>query len=353
MLVATAGGIAWHAVNILLGLSTSTPDALGHSGAHWHVHSHGHSGHHHGIAIEHPFLALNMTLISIGVKEWLYWTTKRAGDRAGSGLMKANAWHHRADAVSSLVALIGVGGAILGVQFLDPLAGLVVSGMILKAGVETGYQSVMELVDAALPIHLLAPIKQTILQVEGVKGCHCLRGRRAGSSLYLDVHIEVDPFSSVSAAHEIGEHVQHQIQKSHTEVTEVFIHIDPALSQCSPTMSSQIKNLDGMTQHSMKEQKDIEAIVSDTFSSKFSEKMTVEHITRHSLQGMILLEVQVSMPQYMSIREAMEVSKEAEAEILKAVSRINAVSIQLRLGCPIPKLHRELSGGSTEGSRNC
>ncbi|KAJ0791087.1 putative cation efflux protein [Helianthus annuus] len=113
----------------------------------------------------------------------LYWMTKRAGERTGSGLMKANAWHHRADAVSSLVALIGVGGSILGVRFLDPLAGLVVSGMILKAGLQTGYQSILELVDAAIPSHHLDPIRKT--------GCRHLRGRRAGSSLYLDVKIEV------------------------------------------------------------------------------------------------------------------------------------------------------------------
>ncbi|KAK9180892.1 hypothetical protein WN944_024028 [Citrus x changshan-huyou] len=95
----------------------------------------------------------------------------------------------RADAVSSVVALIGVGGSILGVKFLDPLAGLVISGIILKAGLETGYQSVLELVDAAIPAENLMPIRETILKVEGVKGCHRLRGRRAGSSLYLDVHI--------------------------------------------------------------------------------------------------------------------------------------------------------------------
>ncbi|RVX20498.1 Metal tolerance protein C1 [Vitis vinifera] len=118
------------------------------------------------------------------------------------------------------------GGSILGVKFLDPLAGLVVSGMILKAGLGTGYQSVMELVDAAVPVQQLDPIKETILQVDGVKGCHRLRGRRAGSSLYLDVHIEVDPFSSVSAAHNVGENVRHQIHKSHPGVSEVFIHID-------------------------------------------------------------------------------------------------------------------------------
>ncbi|XVF80475.1 hypothetical protein PTKIN_Ptkin15bG0077200 [Pterospermum kingtungense] len=221
MLLATAGGIAWHALELLIELLSTAPEVVNN---HSWVHGHGHS-HHHGV-MDHPILALNMTIVAICVKEGLYWITKRAGERQGSGLMKANAWHHRADAISSIVALIGVGGSILGVKFLDPLAGLLVSGMILKAGVETGYQSVLELVDAAIPVEQLEPINQTILQVEGVKGCHRLRGRRAGSNLYLDVHIVVDPFSSVSAAHGIGESVRLQIHKSHPEVTEVFIHIE-------------------------------------------------------------------------------------------------------------------------------
>ncbi|KAH9679874.1 hypothetical protein KPL71_026315 [Citrus sinensis] len=75
----------------------------------------------------------------------------------------------RADAVSSVVALIGVGGSILGVKFHYPLVGLVISGLILKAGLETGYQSVLELVDAAIPVENLMPIRETILKVEGVK----------------------------------------------------------------------------------------------------------------------------------------------------------------------------------------
>ncbi|XLR39253.1 hypothetical protein HN51_026410 [Arachis hypogaea] len=107
-----------------------------------------------------------------------------------------------------VVALIGVGGSILGVKFLDPLAGLLVSGMILKAGAETGYQSYVQtsnlinmflLIDyqylgiggCCNPSEHLNPIKPRILQVDGFKGCHRLRGRRAGSYLYLDVHIEI------------------------------------------------------------------------------------------------------------------------------------------------------------------
>ncbi|XP_034690814.1 metal tolerance protein 2 isoform X2 [Vitis riparia] len=304
MLLATAGGIAWHAVDVLLGVLSAAPEVINHSLAHEHVHSHHHSGHHHGIDVDHPVLALR--------------------------------------------------GSILGVKFLDPLAGLVVSGMILKAGLGTGYQSVMELVDAAVPVQQLDPIKETILQVDGVKGCHRLRGRRAGSSLYLDVHIEVDPFSSVSAAHNVGENVRHQIHKSHPGVSEVFIHIDPAISQISPSIMEQQENLKEMNyqkRNVSSEHNGVE-IVSNVLSSKFSEKMVVERITQHLLQGNTLLQVEVSMPPHILIRDAMRVAEEAEEEILKVASDVIRVSILLRLGQPIPELHQRLQECNTEKSQN-
>ncbi|CAL5433205.1 unnamed protein product [Camellia sinensis] len=341
MLLGTAGGIAWHALDLLLGLLSASPEIVNQSLGHGHMHNHHHGGHHHGIDMDHPVLALNMTIISISVKEGLYWITKRAGEREGSGLMKANAWHHRADAVSSFVALIGVGGSILGVKFLDPLAGIVVSGMILKAGLETGYQSVLELVDAAVPSQQLDLYKQTILQVEGVKGCNHLRGRKAGSSLYLDVNIEVDPFSSVSAAHEVGENVHHVIQKLHPEVAEVFIHIDPAISLFLADTKDQQGNMmetDWWNRNLSSEHKDIEDIVSNILSSKFSEKMVLERITRHLFPDKILLQVEVSMPPDILIRDAIKVAEEAEREISKAAPDAVEVCIQLRLGRTIPQL---------------
>ncbi|KAK7392337.1 hypothetical protein VNO78_20771 [Psophocarpus tetragonolobus] len=341
MLLATGGGIAWHAVDILMGLFSSGPEMFSHALAHGHGHSHEHGGHHHGMDMDHPILALNMTIVSICVKEGLYWITKQAGEKQGSGLMKANAWHHRADAISSVVALVGVGGSILGVKFLDPLAGLLVSGMILKAGAETGYQSVLELVDAAIPAQHLDPIKQTILQVDGVKGCHRLRGRRAGSYLYLDVNIEVDPFSSVSAAHDIGEIVRHQIHKSHPTVVEIFIHIDPAMSHVSPSTTGQQDSwIEEDMDHNVvpAEDHNIKGIVSDIISSNFPQ-MSVERITRHMFQSKIVLQIEVSMPPDISIRHAMEMAEKAEKEILKAVSNTIHVGLQLRLGQPFPQIN--------------
>lgn len=312
-------------------LFTPGPDIAGHSLAHNIDH---HSEHLHKIDMNHPLLALNMTIISIAIKEGLYWITKRAGEREGSGLMKANAWHHRADAVSSLVALIGIGGSILGVRFLDPLAGLVVSGMILKAGVESGYQSVLELVDAAIPPQSLEPHRRTILQVDGVKGCHRLRGRRAGSFLYLDVHIEVDPFTSVSAAHHVGEIVRGRLHESHPEVSEVFIHIDPSISEVNPGVSCPLLESSGTEQHyltSSSQHKDIDDIVFHTFKSKFSEMVAVEHITRHLLQGKVLLQIEVTMPANTVISDAMVLAEDARNMILDRISNVVQVSIQLRL----------------------
>ncbi|KAL6649920.1 hypothetical protein ACP70R_014144 [Stipagrostis hirtigluma subsp. patula] len=337
MLLVTAGGIAWHAFEVLQGIMSSSPDIVGNT---LHAyHNHGSSGHHHGIDLEHPVLALSMTTLAISVKEGLYWITKRAGEKEGSGLMKANAWHHRADAISSVVALVGVGGTILGVPLLDPLAGLIVSGMILKAGIQTGYESVLELVDAAVDPSLLEPIKETILKVDGVKGCHRLRGRKAGTSLYLDVHIEVYPFLSVSAAHDIGETVRHHIQKAHSQVAEVFIHIDPSYS-VDPNMDQRriSKNCDRRNSEAIPRQQTAEAIVSDIISSHFSKKMSLEHLMLHYMQGRVLLQVQVSMSPEILIRDAMEIAKQAEEEILRADDSISQVSVQLRLGQQIKQL---------------
>ncbi|VFQ59632.1 unnamed protein product [Cuscuta campestris] len=255
--------------------------------------------------------------------------------------MKANAWHHRADSVSSLVALVGVGGSFLGARFLDPLAGLVVAGMILKAGLETGYQSVLELVDAAVPSHVLEPFRNTILQVNGVKGCNHLRGRRAGSFLYLDVNVEVDPFSSVSAAHEVGEHVQHELQQAHREVVEVFVHIDPSNSHHHDEEET-AESYNHNNKSSFEYPTELANTVSKILSSKFPEKIVVERITHHVLlEGQqIILQVEVSMPEELLIRDAVKLAEEAEKMIREEAATgevVAKVCFLLRLGrCPMP-----------------
>ncbi|KAK1354127.1 metal tolerance protein 2 [Heracleum sosnowskyi] len=351
VLLATGGVIAWHTFDILVGLLAAAPQLIDPS-AHPHMHTHSYGGHHHGIDMSHPILALSTMVVSISVKEGLYWITKRAGERSGSGLMKANAWHHRADAVSSIVALIGVGGSIVGVKFLDPLAGLVVSGMIFKAGLETGYASVLELVDAAIPAQLLDPYRQTIKQVEEVKGCNHLRGRRAGSSMHLDVNIEVvDPFSSVSVAHEVEENVRRAILESHPEVAEVFIHIEPWLSNIMLDVKDQQNDMKGsyhLKSSVSSKDKDIEDIIYGLLAAKYAEQMVVERITSHILQGKTLIQVEVSMPPDVLIRDAINLAKYAQRHIKPAVSDAVQVCFQLQLGSAITESNSEMCDDNKE-----
>lgn len=339
MLLLTGGGIAWHAFEALQGLLSAT-DATsvvstiqsGTEHANCLKHDHAHGGHHHGFDKEHQYLALSATLISIGVKEGLFWVTKRVGDARGSELLKANAWHHRSDAISSVIALLGVGGAMLGWHFLDPLAGLLVSGLIFRAGLQTGYRSLQELVDSALPEYVLSPFKETVMSVKGVKGCHALRGRRAGSFIHLDVHIEVDPWLSVSAAHMIGETVRQKLRDQHSSLEEVFIHVEPADAFAPSIPSTKDFKCNGRVQtDNSYQQQEVEKVVHGLVQSDFNKVMAFERVQCHFLQGRLLVELEVSMEPTISVRDGMHHARKAEELIMKACPKISAVKTQLRL----------------------
>lgn len=346
MLLVTGGGIAWHAFEVLQALLSATDGAslssvVQHGADHIHSSEHGlsHGVHHHGIDKEHQNLALSAALISICAKEGLYWVTKRVGDARGSELLKANAWHHRTDAISSVIALLGIGGAILGWPFLDPFAGIVVSGMVVRAGLQTGYQSLQELVDSAVPESVLSPFKDTVMKVKGVEGCHDPRGRRAGSSIHLDIHIEVDPWLSVSAAHTIGETARERLRKDHPFLEDIFISIEPSdalLASSSPKnnvssdfMARAKHNGEARTDHP--QQQEVEKAVRTLIETDFSQVMTFERVRCHFLQGRVLVELEVSMSPNISIRDAMHHAQNAEGEIIKAFPKISAVDTQLRL----------------------
>ncbi|MEX2327257.1 MAG: cation diffusion facilitator family transporter, partial [Pseudomonadales bacterium] len=110
--------------------------------------------------------ALMAALISIGAKEWLYQITRRLGERVRSKLLIANAWHHRSDSLSSVIVLIGVGGAMMGILWLEMLAAIGVALMIGHIGFQLAHQSVLELVDTAQSESYVEEIQNTIKGVE-------------------------------------------------------------------------------------------------------------------------------------------------------------------------------------------
>ncbi|MBE9564192.1 MAG: cation transporter [Proteobacteria bacterium] len=170
---------------------------------------------------------LIIAAISIFSNEGLYHATRAVAKKIRSPLLEANAWHHRSDAVSSIVVLIGIGATYIGYPLLDAVAAILVALMIAKIGLDLSRQSVQELVDTALEPEMVDKIKQTILSIDDVRQLHMLRTRRMGHNALVDVHIQVSPKLSVSEGHHITESVETSLKHRFDEVNDVTVHIDP------------------------------------------------------------------------------------------------------------------------------
>lgn len=170
--------------------------------------------------------ALAVAVIAIALKEWIYRYTLRVGRETRSRMLEANAWHQRTDSISSLVVLLGVGGSLLGMPYLDPVAAIGVSVLIARVGWELLWQSVSELTDASLSRERVAAIRKAIRGIEGVRDLHLLRTRQAGPDALVDVHVQVNPHISVSEGHRIAEHIRERLIQDLDEVSDVLVHID-------------------------------------------------------------------------------------------------------------------------------
>lgn len=170
--------------------------------------------------------ALLAAALSIVVKEWLFRITLETGKRQGSRLLQANAWHHRTDSLSSVIVLVGIGGALIGISWIELLAAIGVAVMVAIIGWDLIKTSVSELVDTALSESYVDAIKVSTEDVEGVTKAHSIRTRRMGSDAIVEVHLQVNPAISVSEGHHIGEWVSRKLEQQFQEVNDVIIHID-------------------------------------------------------------------------------------------------------------------------------
>ena len=185
-------------------------------------------------------LALPIAALSIFANEGLFYYTRHVGKRIRSDLIIANAWHHRSDAASSLVVLIGIIGSMAGLADLDALAAIIVGIMIIQMGWSYGWNSVKELVDTAVEPQMISTIERLILEVDGVHKIHQLRTRSMGSDIFIDVHIQVSPYISVSEGHFIAQHVHNTLVDEIERVRDVTVHVDPEDDEtCSPSLHLQ------------------------------------------------------------------------------------------------------------------
>jgi len=184
-----------------------------------------------GQVIEQPsIIALYAALVSIVVKEGLYWYTKKAGLKINSQAVIANAWHHRSDAFSSIGTALGISGAIfLGEQWriLDPIAGVVVSVFIVKVAVELGLPAIHELTEKSLPIETQKSIEKILNSHFEIKAFHNLKTRKVGNNYAIDVHIKLDKDISFVRSHEVATEIENSLRNEFGNQTITNIHTEP------------------------------------------------------------------------------------------------------------------------------
>ena len=173
-------------------------------------------------------LALAAAGISIAVKEGMFWYTRYHAKALKSDAMMADAWHHRSDALSSIGALIGIGGARLGFPILEPIASLVICLMIEKAAVDIFRAAVQKMVDRSCSPETEEAIRAAAARVPGVLGVDKIQTRQFGSRIYVDLEIAVEGSRTLIQAHAIAQQVHDAVEENFEEVKHVMVHVNPA-----------------------------------------------------------------------------------------------------------------------------
>ena len=173
-------------------------------------------------------LALVAAIVSILVKEGMYRYTRKAADKINSEALRADAWHHRSDALSSIGALVGIAGARMGWPVLDPIASLVICLLISKAAFDIFRDAIRKMVDERCDEETENAMKAKALAHEGVEGVDTILTRQFGNRVYVEMEIAVDGSLTLTQAHEIAEGVHDDIEKAFPQVKHIMIHVNPA-----------------------------------------------------------------------------------------------------------------------------
>ena len=174
--------------------------------------------------------ALAAAGLSIISKELMYHWTKRVAQRTGSSALRANAWHHRSDALSSVPVLATVAAAMAAPQlaFLDKVGAVVVAVFILRTSWKLLAPELRTLSDSSAPKNVIAAIERNALSVQGVRGVHSIRTSQVGRSVSVDLHVTVDPEITVRAGHDIAEAVRsHLLGQREHPIRDVVVHLEP------------------------------------------------------------------------------------------------------------------------------
>ena len=172
-------------------------------------------------------IALIAAVASIVVKEGMFWYTRSAAKKINSGALMADAWHHRSDALSSVGALIGIGGARLGFPVLDPIASVIICVFIVKAAYDIFKDAIDKMVDKSCDEETEEKMRRLIEEQQGVLKVDVLRTRLFGAKMYVDIEIAADGDITLREGHEIAQVVHDKVEEEFPLVKHCMVHVNP------------------------------------------------------------------------------------------------------------------------------
>ena len=172
-------------------------------------------------------LALVAAIVSILLKEAMYWYTRAAAKKTNSGALMAEAWHHRSDAFSSIGSLAGILGARIGYPVLDPIACIVICVFIVKVAYDIFVDSINKMIDRTCDEETEARIRSIILEQKNVQGIDLLQTRLFGDKIYVDVEISVDGEIPLHEGHDVAHSVHDAIETRVANIKHCMVHVNP------------------------------------------------------------------------------------------------------------------------------
>lgn len=203
ILMGTAIGIGWHAIVSMMNPSPAGPVS---------------------------WMVILGPVLSVIVKEILFRITYQVGVETSAPSVKANAWHHRTDALSSIPVLVAVAACLINpdLAFLDPVGAIIVSVFIIKVGLDIIFAGMSDLLDTGMSAQELAALGKTIMAIPHVRGFHRIRTRKIAGAFYIDLHLEVEGSLTVTEGHAISETVKQILLKQNKRIMDVMVHLEPA-----------------------------------------------------------------------------------------------------------------------------
>lgn len=172
-------------------------------------------------------LALIAAIVSIIVKESMYWYTRNVAKKIHSDSLMADAWHHRSDALSSIGSFIGIFGSMLGFKLLDPIASILISFCILKVSYDIMKDAIDKMVDKSCSDDYVDALKTFILDIPGVLTIDSIKTRLFGNRVYVDLEIGADSNLTLKDSHQIAQEVHDHVEEKFLDVKHCMVHMNP------------------------------------------------------------------------------------------------------------------------------